>query len=51
MDLPPSPQPLWLTVPYVFTLSLLSEAFALLCSGLVRGLSATVPAGPYIVNP
>ncbi|MFD9334469.1 hypothetical protein ACFWBF_08645 [Streptomyces sp. NPDC060028] len=43
MDLPSSPQPLWLTVPYVFTLSLLSEAFALLCSGLVRGWGEVVP--------
>ncbi|MCX5198729.1 hypothetical protein OOK31_33415 [Streptomyces sp. NBC_00249] len=36
MDVPPAPQPLWVTVPYVLTLSLLSEAFALLCAGLVR---------------
>lgn len=44
MDVPPAPQPLWVTIPYVFALSLLSEAFALLCSGLVRWWGETVPA-------
>ncbi|MFJ9952447.1 hypothetical protein [Kitasatospora sp. NPDC091207] len=43
MDLPRTSQPLWVTVPYVFTLSLLSEAFALLCSGLVRRWGEVVP--------
>ncbi|MFD0383590.1 hypothetical protein ACFQ2B_18170 [Streptomyces stramineus] len=38
-------QGLWVTVPYVFTLSLLSEAFALLCLGLVRGGARSCPAG------
>ncbi|MFF5705950.1 hypothetical protein ACFY7H_26245 [Streptomyces sp. NPDC012794] len=44
MDLPPSGQPLLITVPYVLALSLLSEAFALLCAGLVRPWGETVPA-------
>ncbi|MEV6951164.1 hypothetical protein [Streptomyces sp. NPDC051183] len=43
MDVPRAQQPLWLTVPYVLTLSLLSEAFALLCSGLVRRWGEVVP--------
>ncbi|MCX5376881.1 hypothetical protein [Streptomyces sp. NBC_00091] len=44
MDTPPTPQPLWITVPYVLTLSLLTEACALLCAGLVRPWGETVPA-------
>ncbi|MET9399847.1 hypothetical protein [Kitasatospora sp. NPDC002965] len=49
MDLPPTEQPLWVTVPYVLALSLLSEAFALLCSGLVRPWGETLPAGvPFL---
>ncbi len=43
MDIAPSHQPLWLTVPYVCTLSLLSEAFALACLVLVRPWGETVP--------
>ncbi|MCA6094865.1 hypothetical protein LE181_22170 [Streptomyces sp. SCA3-4] len=39
----PDPHSLWFTVPYVFTLSLLSEAFALTCLGLVRWWGETVP--------
>ncbi|WP_171169401.1 hypothetical protein [Streptomyces sp. I05A-00742] len=36
MDMDPAPWPRWLAVGYVVLLSLLSETFALLCSGLVR---------------
>ncbi|MEV6978247.1 hypothetical protein [Kitasatospora sp. NPDC093806] len=43
MELRPTEQPLWVTVPYVLTLSLLSEAFALLCAGLVRPWGEVVP--------
>ncbi|MFE1953695.1 hypothetical protein ACFW9D_24880 [Streptomyces sp. NPDC059524] len=35
---------LWLSVPYVFGLSLLTEALALLCFGLVRGWGERVPS-------
>ncbi|MEV5243073.1 hypothetical protein AB0K89_28755 [Streptomyces cinnamoneus] len=39
----PDPHSLWITVPYVCALSLLSEAFALTCLGLVRWWGETVP--------
>ncbi|MFI5528313.1 hypothetical protein ACIA8O_07085 [Kitasatospora sp. NPDC051853] len=45
LDMPRSDQPLWVTVPYVAALSLLSEAFALLCLVLVRPWGEVVPAG------
>ncbi|MFE6397552.1 hypothetical protein [Streptomyces alboflavus] len=35
---------LWISVPYIFTLSLLTEALALLSFGLVRGWGEVVPA-------
>ncbi|WP_233290418.1 hypothetical protein [Kitasatospora sp. MBT66] len=44
MDMPREDLPLWVTVPYVLTLSLLSEAFALLCAGLVRPWGERAPA-------
>ncbi|MFI1938290.1 hypothetical protein ACH44C_14065 [Streptomyces purpureus] len=34
----------WWMIPYVFGLSVLSEVFCLLCSGLVRPWGETVPA-------
>ncbi|MEV4473945.1 hypothetical protein ACFFR3_12320 [Nonomuraea salmonea] len=40
-DTPPSP--LWITIPYVFGLSVLTEAAALLCIGLVRRWGEVVP--------
>ncbi|GHC50252.1 hypothetical protein [Streptomyces cinnamoneus] len=43
MDVPPASGERWLTVPYVLALSLLSEAFALLCSGLVSWWGEVVP--------
>ncbi|MET8542026.1 hypothetical protein ABZW03_15415 [Kitasatospora sp. NPDC004799] len=43
MDLPRMELPLWAGVGYVGTLSLLSEAFALLCSCLVRRSGEVVP--------
>ncbi|MFB8203267.1 hypothetical protein [Kitasatospora purpeofusca] len=45
MDMPREDLSLWVTVPYVLTLSLLSEAFALLCAaGLVRPWGERAPA-------
>ncbi|KJY25692.1 hypothetical protein VR45_38820 [Streptomyces sp. NRRL S-495] len=44
MDMPREDLSLWVTVPYVLALSLLSEAFALLCAGLVRPWGERVPA-------
>ncbi|MFJ8041170.1 hypothetical protein ACIRBX_11760 [Kitasatospora sp. NPDC096147] len=44
LDLPVTDQPLWITVPYVALLSLLSEAFALICLVLVRPWGEVVPA-------
>ncbi|WP_327683429.1 hypothetical protein [Kitasatospora sp. NBC_00458] len=44
MEMPKAAQPLWVTVPYVLALSLLSEAFALLCSGLVLPWGEVLPA-------
>lgn len=44
MDVPREDLPLWMTVPYVLALSLLSEAFALLCGGLVRPWGERLPA-------
>ncbi|WP_328953595.1 hypothetical protein [Kitasatospora purpeofusca] len=44
MDVPREDLSLWVTVPYVLALSLLSEAFALLCAGLVRPWGERVPA-------
>ncbi|MER0247243.1 hypothetical protein AAHZ94_35855 [Streptomyces sp. HSW2009] len=39
----------WITVPYIFGLSLTTEAFALLCFGLVRSWGEVVPAWvPFI---
>ncbi|MFI7007554.1 hypothetical protein [Streptomyces sp. NPDC050145] len=35
---------LWISVPYIFGLSLLTEALALLCFGLVRGWGERVPS-------
>ncbi|MFD9904151.1 hypothetical protein [Streptomyces sp. NPDC059063] len=35
---------LWISVPYIFTLSLLTEALALLSFGLVRGWGEVAPA-------
>ncbi|MFF7458171.1 hypothetical protein [Kitasatospora sp. NPDC008115] len=43
MDVPPEDLSLWVTVPYVLALSLLSEAFALLCGGLVRPWGERLP--------
>ncbi|MBO0651624.1 hypothetical protein J1792_02025 [Streptomyces triculaminicus] len=43
IGLEPPSEPLWFTIPYVFGLSLLSEAFALLCFGLVRPWGEVVP--------
>ncbi|MEW2352359.1 hypothetical protein [Spirillospora sp. NPDC029432] len=41
--------PLWITIPYVFGLSILTEAVALLCIGLVRGWGEVVPGWiPFI---
>jgi hypothetical protein len=40
----PSMPPLWLSVPYVFGLSVLSEVAAVLCVGLVRRWGEVVPA-------
>ncbi|MFI1970219.1 hypothetical protein [Streptomyces cinnamoneus] len=41
--------PVWATIPYVFGLSLLTEALALLCFGLVRGWGEVAPAWlPFI---
>ncbi|MGW6917499.1 hypothetical protein ACWGB8_27250 [Kitasatospora sp. NPDC054939] len=42
MDLPPIAQPLWITVPYVLALSVLSEVFGLLCGALVQPWGETV---------
>jgi hypothetical protein len=39
-----APSPLWISVPYVFGLSVLTEVAALLCVGLVRGWGEVVPA-------
>ncbi|CAN3984507.1 hypothetical protein [Kitasatospora purpeofusca] len=44
MDMPREDLSLWVTVPYILTLSLLSEAFALLCAGLVRPWGERAPA-------
>ncbi|WP_372346430.1 hypothetical protein [Streptomyces sp. KL116D] len=41
---------LWISVPYVFGLSLLTEALALLCFGLVRGWGEVVPARVPLVG-
>ncbi|GGV19042.1 hypothetical protein [Streptomyces spectabilis] len=43
MDVAPETWPRWQLVAYVLTLSLLTEAFALLCRGLVRPWGETVP--------
>ncbi|MFI8926995.1 hypothetical protein ACIG3E_04805 [Streptomyces sp. NPDC053474] len=43
MDAERETWPVWAGVAYVVTLSLLSEAFALLCRGLVRPWGETVP--------
>ncbi|GGO47159.1 hypothetical protein [Streptomyces lasiicapitis] len=43
MDASPTPWNRWASVSYVLALSLLSEAFALLCRGLVRPWGETVP--------
>ncbi|MEU6238217.1 hypothetical protein [Kitasatospora sp. NPDC047058] len=50
MVLPRTSQPLWVTVPYVVTLSLLSEAFALLCFGLVRWWGEVVPGRVPVIG-
>ncbi|UNO41050.1 hypothetical protein [Streptomyces sp. MST-110588] len=44
MDMPPMGWARWASVAYVVTLSVLSEAFALLCRGLVRPWGEVVPA-------
>ncbi|MCI3931981.1 hypothetical protein [Streptomyces sp. AN091965] len=44
MDVAAETWPRWLSVLYVVSLSLLSEAFALLCRGLVRPWGETFPA-------
>ncbi|GAA1533062.1 hypothetical protein GCM10009678_14290 [Actinomadura kijaniata] len=36
--------PLWISIPYVFGLSVLTEVAALLCIGLVRGWGEVAPA-------
>ncbi|WP_051854429.1 hypothetical protein [Streptomyces sp. NRRL B-1347] len=41
---------LWISVPYVFTLSLLTEALALLSFGLVRGWGEVAPAWVPVVG-
>ncbi|WP_190136350.1 hypothetical protein [Streptomyces longispororuber] len=41
---------LWISVPYVFTLSLLTEALALLSFGLVRGWGEVAPAWVPLVG-
>ncbi|MGK5545334.1 hypothetical protein ACSNOH_11460 [Streptomyces sp. URMC 127] len=43
MDMEPDPWPRWAAVVYVISLSLLSEAAALLCRGLVRPWGEVVP--------
>ncbi|MEI5098737.1 hypothetical protein RB200_08810 [Streptomyces sp. PmtG] len=44
MDVAPETWPRWQMVAYVASLSLLTEAFALACRGLVRPWGETVPA-------
>lgn len=41
---------LWVSVPYIFTLSLLTEALALLSFGLVRGWGEVVPGWVPLVG-